>query len=41
MRFWNNEVTQNIEGVVMLILKALQRPLPDPPPQAGEGRLRA
>jgi len=38
LRFWNNEVMQNIEGVVVTISEALQRPLPNPPPHAGEGK---
>jgi very-short-patch-repair endonuclease len=38
LRFWNNEVMQNIEGVIVSISEALQRPLPNAPPRAGEGR---
>ena len=38
MRFWNNNVLQNPEGVFLRIMEALaQSPHPDPPPQAGEG----
>lgn len=39
MRFWNNEVMSNLEGVMDVILKALTaHPTPTPPPQ-GEGLL--
>jgi very-short-patch-repair endonuclease len=37
IRFWNNEVMGNIDGVVEGILEALRCPLPGPPPRAGEG----
>ena len=42
LRFWNNDVLQNIEGVCEVIrkaaLEALAPPTPDPsPPQAGGG----
>jgi very-short-patch-repair endonuclease len=42
LRFWNNDVLQNIEGVCEVIRKAvteaLAPPTPDPsPPQAGGG----
>lgn len=38
LRFWNNDVLQNIEGVTESIFQAIHstRPLPDPPP-TGEG----
>jgi very-short-patch-repair endonuclease len=38
LRFWNNDVTGNLDGVIERIFDALQCPLPNPPPQAGEGR---
>jgi adenine-specific DNA-methyltransferase len=43
IRFWNNEVFDNMDGVLAVILEALGGPLlpkdphPGPPPQAGEG----
>lgn len=39
LRFWNNEVMVNIEGVCDVILRQLIDPHPHPglPPQAGEG----
>jgi very-short-patch-repair endonuclease len=40
LRFWNNEVLENTEGVMERIameLRACVRPHPYPPPQAGEG----
>jgi very-short-patch-repair endonuclease len=37
LRFWNNDVIGNLDGVIERILEALQCPLPDPPPHAGEG----
>jgi very-short-patch-repair endonuclease len=37
MRFWNNEVMENMEGVLERILEALNAPHPNPPPHAGEG----
>jgi primosomal protein N' (replication factor Y) len=42
LRFRNNDVLENPEGVLQVIAKALGRrlsayPHPDPPPQAGEG----
>ena len=35
LRFWNNEITDNLEGVLMVILQHLQvaPPLPNPLPQ--------
>ena len=33
LRFWNNEVMSNLEGVLNTILKALQTPHPKPLPQ--------
>src|SRR6185437_11052739 len=38
VRFWNNEVIENIEGVVMAILQALERPPPHPGPLRPRGR---
>ncbi len=40
LRFWNNEVLRNLDGVVAVILQALLHPHPGPPPQAGEGGTR-
>jgi very-short-patch-repair endonuclease len=38
LRFWNNDIFTNEEGVLTSILNALERPLsPTPPPQRGEG----
>jgi len=39
MRFWNNEVLENAEGVLQSILMELegQTPSPNPLPLAGEG----
>ena len=39
LRFWNNDVMQNLEGVLMVILKQLQiaTPLPSPLPQGERG----
>ncbi len=45
IRFWNNEVLQNIEGVLVLIKQALAdapplkqpHPHPNPPPNRGRG----
>jgi very-short-patch-repair endonuclease len=39
LRFWNNEVLENIEGVVETILSALPvaPPTPDPSPPQGRG----
>jgi len=40
LRFWNNEVMENMDGVLTVILNALKKPpLPDPLPQ-GERELR-
>jgi len=40
LRFWNNDVTGNLEGVLIAILEACkQDPHPDPLPLAGEGAL--
>ena len=39
LRFWNNDVLQNPDGVCEVILQHLSGPCPHPglPPQAGEG----
>ena len=36
LRFWNNEVLSNLEGVLERISEAIARPGPRPLPQAGE-----
>jgi very-short-patch-repair endonuclease len=45
VRFWNNEVHENFEGVLDVIrrelISAAGFPLPNPPPQAGEGEERS
>jgi very-short-patch-repair endonuclease len=38
IRFWNNDVIDNVEGVVMAILQALEQPPPHPDPLRPEGR---
>jgi very-short-patch-repair endonuclease len=43
LRFWNNEVLENIEGVLETIMKALEdapTPPPQPSPMKGEGGKR-
>jgi very-short-patch-repair endonuclease len=38
IRFWNNDVLANLDGVVRTILTALHdHPPPQPPPQGGRG----
>jgi very-short-patch-repair endonuclease len=37
MRFWNNEVLTNPDGVATALLAALETPLPNPSPARGEG----
>ena len=37
LRFWNNEIFENEEGVLTRILDALQSPLPNPSPAGGRG----
>ena len=39
MRFWNNELSENLEGLLQLVLQALnlRHPLPNPSPLKGEG----
>jgi primosomal protein N' (replication factor Y) len=40
LRFWNNDILQNLEGVFQRITEALgPSPHPNPPPQAGEGEI--
>jgi very-short-patch-repair endonuclease len=36
-RFWNNEVTENLDGVLSTLASDLNHPHPSPLPQAGEG----
>ncbi len=31
LRFWNNEVNENLEGVLEVIKRELRKPLPNPP----------
>lgn len=37
LRFWNNDVLSNPDGVARVILEAAQGPLPNPSPEVGEG----
>ncbi len=37
LRFWNNDVLGNPEGVALAILDAAKPPLPNPSPAGGEG----
>ena len=37
IRFWNNEVTGNLEGMLSAILDALRTPPPPAPPASGRG----
>jgi very-short-patch-repair endonuclease len=37
LRFWNNDILTNSDGVAMAILAALETPLPNPSPARGEG----
>jgi very-short-patch-repair endonuclease len=37
VRFWNNEVIENLEGVLTVLVTELSSPHPRPLPQAGEG----
>ena len=37
LRFWNNEILTNSDGVATAILAALETPLPNPSPARGEG----
>jgi very-short-patch-repair endonuclease len=38
LRFWNNEIFENLEGVVELVLVQLQQPHPSPQPLSRKGR---
>jgi very-short-patch-repair endonuclease len=38
IRFWNNEVLENLDGVLLTILNALETAHPHPLPQAGGER---
>jgi very-short-patch-repair endonuclease len=40
LRFWNNDIFNNEEGVLMSILNALESPLPNPSPAGGRGASR-
>jgi very-short-patch-repair endonuclease len=43
LRFWNNDVTQNLEGVLSVLLAATEQaapPTPDPSPPPGSASLR-
>lgn len=37
LRFWNNDILGNPDGVARVILDAAQPPLPNPSPARGEG----
>jgi very-short-patch-repair endonuclease len=37
LRFWNNEVLGNIDGVIETVMQNLERPSPQPSPTTGEG----
>jgi very-short-patch-repair endonuclease len=37
LRFWNNDVMNNMDGVLMVICEALALPPPQPSPLQGEG----
>jgi len=43
LRFWNNDVLTNIEGVFAVILESLGKagPSPQPSPRGGEGVMRS
>ena len=45
LRFWNTEVDGNIEGVMQVVLDAVEAagvaPHPNPPPRGGEGGVRS
>ena len=41
LRFWNNDILGNEDGVAMRILEALTVPLPNPSPAEGRGALGA
>ncbi len=37
LRFWNHEVLENVDGVLLTILRAFQGGPPPPPPASGRG----
>ena len=37
LRFWNNDVMSNIDGVLSAVMAALDSPPPQPSPSKGEG----
>jgi very-short-patch-repair endonuclease len=37
LRFWNNDVMNNLDGVLAVIVQALAEPPPQPSPLQGEG----
>ncbi len=37
LRFWNNDILGNLDGVARVILDASLPPLPNPSPEVGEG----
>ncbi|WEK47009.1 MAG: endonuclease domain-containing protein [Candidatus Andeanibacterium colombiense] len=39
LRFWNNDILTNPDGVATAVLAALETPLPNPSPARGEGLL--
>jgi very-short-patch-repair endonuclease len=41
LRFWNNDIFDNEEGVLTRILHALRSPLPNPSPAKGRGAIGA
>jgi very-short-patch-repair endonuclease len=41
LRFWNNDILGNEDGVATRILEALSAPLPNPSPAEGRGALGA
>lgn len=41
LRFWNNDVLGNMQGVLGAILESANSPLPNPPPSRGRGLIRA
>ena len=41
LRFWNDEIFNNEDGVITAFLHALSTPLPNPSPARGEGLLGA
>ena len=41
LRFWNNEVLENTEGVMQKVLSSLDAPSPQPSPTRGEGERSA